>query len=140
MKTKLVIAAVLSLCVSHVILAEDSCIVIGYHEPNSQVYDGPTFCTNVTIKNINVRGPLQVNHCNMTGLTKVSGPLNAANTQFDHIKIKSHFSSMTVVLKNQSIDHGGLLFQGSSGYYHLDSTSKIIGHVVNGSPASAVKK
>lgn len=140
MKTKLIAAGILSLCVSHVVLADDACIVIGYHEPNSQIYDGPTFCTNVTIKNIDVRGPLQVNHCKMIGLTTVSGPIDASNTQFDNIQINSHFSSMTATLKNQSTDNGNLVFQGSSGYYSVDKTSKIVGHVVNGNPVSSVKK
>lgn len=140
MKTKLIVAAILSLCVSHGVLAEDACIVIGYHEPNSQIYDGPTFCTNVTIKNIDVRGPLQVNHCHMIGLTMVSGPITAANTRFDNIQINSHFSSMTATLKNQSIDNGDLVFQGSSGYYSVDKTSKIVGSIVNGSPLPSVKK
>lgn len=140
MKTKLIAASVLSLCVSHAVLADDSCIVIGYHEPNSQIYDGPTFCTNVTIKNIIVRGPLQVKNCKMIGLTTVSGPIDATNTHFDNIQINSHFSSMTATLKNQSIDAGNLVFKGSSGYYSIDATSKIVGRVVNGSQIPSVKK
>lgn len=140
MRTKLIAVSILSLCLSCAISAEDACIVIGYHEPNSQIYDGPTFCTNVTIKNIDVRGPLQVNHCNMTGLTKVHGPLNANNTQFDNIQIDSHFSRMSAVFKNQSVDRGDLIFQGASGYYYIDSSSKILGHIVNGKPKTAVKK
>jgi hypothetical protein len=139
MKTRLIVLGILSFALSSAALAQDACIVIGYHEPNSQIYDGPTFCKNVTIKNIDVRGPLQVNHCKMLGLTKVHGPLTATQTQFNHIQIDSHFTSMTVTFKNQSIDYGDLIFQGSRGDYQLDSSSKILGRIINGQSKISAK-
>lgn len=140
MKTKYIIAGVLSLFLSHAVLAEDSCIVIGFHEPNSQIYDGPTFCTNVTIKNIVVRGPLTVTHSKLIGSTTVSGPIKASHTQFDQITVKNLFSKMIVRLKDASVDKGDLVFSGSSGFYDLDRTSIVCGKIVNGTPyPSSVK-
>ncbi|EKD92254.1 MAG: hypothetical protein ACD_29C00097G0002 [uncultured bacterium] len=140
MKKSLIAAGILSLFLSHGILAEDVCTVIGFHEPNSQTYDGPTFCSGVTINNIIVRGPLHVDNSTMTGKTQVSGPLFATHTLFDEINIKNDYSQMLVSLKNQTEDRGDLVFEGESGFYKLDNTSNVFGRIVNGSPSPIAKK
>lgn len=136
MKKRILISGcIASLFLSCSVLAHDSCTVIGYHEPGTQTYDGPTFCDHVTIKNIIVRGPLHVAHSRMRGMTEVSGPIFAKNTVFDNITVENNFSHMLVVLKNTTLDKGNLDFQGESGFYRLDNTSNICGKVINGSIA-----
>ncbi len=122
------------LFLSQPILADDACIVIGFHEPNSQTYDGPTYCSSVTIKNIIVRGPLHTDHAVMLGTTQVDGPLFSKSTLFNTIQIKSPFSQMKVRLQDHTIDKHNLIFEGASGLYHVDHSSNIEGKVINGNP------
>lgn len=140
MKRSFIAVGVLSVFLSQAVLAHDACIVIGYHEPHTQIYDGPTFCTNVSIHNIDVRGPLTVSGSRMYGTTKVSGPVSASYTCFDQIHVKNNGSQNLVTISNNSIVKGDLVFEGDAGIYSLDSTSVIYGNVVNGSPSKTKVK
>ena len=132
--------SVFSIALSHAALAHDACTVIGFHEPHTQIYDGPTFCTNVSIHNIDVRGPLTISGSRMYGTTKVSGPVTASYTCFDRIDVKNNGSQNHVILSDDSVIKGNLVFEGEAGIYTLDNTSVIYGNVINGSPSQTKVK
>lgn len=116
---------------SHNALAHDVCI--GTRLPHTQTYEGPTFCTDVSIHNLVVNGPLTVSGSRLYGITKVSGPITATYTCFDHIHETQGGLPNLVSITGNSIVKGCLIFEGARGVYQLDSTSFIYGGVTNGS-------
>lgn|SRR3990167_1075120 len=130
MKIKKLIFGLLFAFSAHAVYADD-CIVLGYHEPGTQTYFGPTWCTGKSIKDIIVRGPLSTTHSILTGLTNISGPIDSRSTTFHSIKEKN-LTSESISLKNISIVNGDIVFVGPPGTVYLDHSSSISGKVVNG--------
>lgn len=113
-------------------LAGNDCAVIGFHEPGTHTYDGPTWCEKVSFKDIVVRGPLQVDGSNISGLTDVSGPVTSAGSTLDSIQIENNFSSEKVKLNSNSVVKGNIVFLGPKGTVILDKTSHVSGKIING--------
>lgn len=113
------------------VLAHDVCV--GTRLPHTQTYEGPTFCTDVSIHNLIVNGPLTVSGSRLYGITKVSGPITATYTCFDHIHATQGGLANLVSITGNSIVKGCLIFEGTSGIYQLDNSSFIYGGVTNGS-------
>ncbi len=148
MKKSLIVFSLFSLFLSQGILADDNCIVVGYHEPNTQTYDGPTFCKSVSIKNIIVYGPLTTNQTKLLGKitirgtmtvdqshirgnTTISGPIFSTDSTFQKITVENNYSQGYVTLKN-TIIKGPLVFKGQSGIVCKDNNSMLLGGIVNG--------
>ena len=150
MKTKKLITIILpALFFSHAIFAQDACSVIGYHPPGSQTYNGPTWCNNVSIENIIVHGPLQIQQSTLSGETKVDGPMTVSQTtfsgetniggpitatqsHFNAINERNSFSNQTISLADNSVVNGNIVFTGVMGTVILDKSSTVTGKVVNG--------
>ena len=130
MKRQYRLSICFALLLSPVIFADD-CTVIGYHEPGTQIYDGPTICSNVHINNIDVRGPLIAANSCLLGLTKISGPLSSSNTSFETIEEKN-LTAEKIQLKNASHVSGNITFSLSAGTVYLGKGSWIHGRVING--------
>jgi len=122
----------LSLLVLNEASANDLCSVLGFHEPGTNIYDGPTFCENVTLKNINVRGPLTILKSKITGVTEVSGPLTADQTTFSSIILDNIGTPITVQLKTRSIINKDITFLGIAGKVMIEDGVKIYGKIING--------
>lgn len=120
------------------IYANDACIVIGYHEPGTNTYDGPTYCNNVNISNITVRGPLVASNAIFTGKTDVSGPITVSTTTLDQIVSESNGTPTKVTLKSASTVKGDIDFEGLlPGKVYLESGSHVDGKIINGKILSA---
>lgn len=131
MKIQYVSATLISFMMVHAAIAEDYCSVIGYHEPNTQIYNGPTWCSDVKINNLIVRGPLNVGHSTLCGSTNVSGPIISNNAVFDSLTEKN-LDSEKIYLKHASHVLGNIIFYGPRGKVYLSNTSWIHGKVING--------
>lgn len=122
--------AFLLLFSSQLLFAHDVCV--GTRLPHTQTYEGPTFCTDVSIHNLTVNGPLTVNGSRLYGITKVTGPITAVYTCFDHIHAENGGLQNLVSITGNSIVKGNLIFEGASGIYYLDQSSVIYGNIING--------
>ncbi|OGT26792.1 MAG: hypothetical protein A3I77_08270 [Gammaproteobacteria bacterium RIFCSPLOWO2_02_FULL_42_14] len=111
--------------------AQDDCIVLGFHQPGTQTYEGPTWCEKKSINKIIVHGPLQADQSTLTGDTSVSGPIKSDHTQFDGIKITDQLTTEIVSLTNHSLVKKDLVFNGQKGTVILDKTSKVLGKIIN---------
>ena len=131
MKKRIPIVAVLflSLFLAQNLIAHDVCV--GQSLPHTQTYEGPTTCTDVSIHNLIVNGSLTVSGSRLYGITKVSGPINADYTCFDHIHDYDGGLQNIVTITDHSIVKGNLIFKDNRGFYHLDSTSVIYGNAIN---------
>ena len=131
-KINLISAIIFSCVISSAALADDSCFVIGFHEPHTHTYDGPTFCDKAQFQNITVRGPLQVKNSKILGQITVSGPITASHAWLGAIEINQQFASQKISLKHQSNVHGDIIFLGSPGTVFKSNDSIITGKVING--------
>ena len=122
---------VLTSLLSNSIFADD-CFVIGFHAPNTDIYNGPTFCQNVKLKDIIVYGPLQVKQSAITGNIAVSGPIQSSESQLGFIEIKKQWTSQKITLSHHSVVNGDITFDGKAGRVYLSKDSRINGRVVNG--------
>lgn len=111
---------------------ENNCFVLGIHEPNSNIYDGPTFCENISLPYITVRGPLQMHHTRIDGLVTVSGPFKSNSSFLNNIEIEPQIEAVSVILKNHTIVNGNIKFKGNKGHVYLEN-SIIHGKIINGS-------
>lgn len=109
----------------------DVCSVLGVREPNSNIYDGPTWCQEVHLNEILVRGPFSINDSAISGETEVSGPIQSFKTQFKNIVIDANHTSNKVILKNKSNVSGDVVFKGIKGEVDIDCSSKVKGKIVN---------
>lgn len=132
MKITLIPIIIFSCVISSAILADDHCYVIGFHEPNTHTYDGPTFCNKAQFQDITVRGPLQVKNSEILGQITVSGPIEALNTKLGGIQIKRQFTSQKITLKDHSRVDGNIVFLGLPGVVDKTDDSMITGKVING--------
>lgn len=108
------------------------CAVLGVHEPNSNTYDGPTWCKEVELSNLTVRGPTQIQESCIHGLVDVSGPVNLSQSNISGVLIEDNLSSNTVTISNQTKIIGNIVFLGKTGKVVIDHSSKINGKVING--------
>ena len=132
---KIIFSALLSSFIfSHSVFADNTaCIVIGFHQPGTNTYDGPTFFDQVNLKGIVVRGPFEINQSAITEETDISGPVRSTRTTFDDIVMENNHSPETVYLKQNSLVKNNIVFEGSNrGTVVLDSTSFVKGKVING--------
>lgn len=132
MKIKLIPTIIFSCFISQTILADDNCFVIGFHEPQTHIYDGPTFCNKAQFQDITVRGPLQVKSSEILGQVDVSGPIDASNTKLGAIQINKQFTSQKISLKEHTHVQGDIVFLGLSGVVFKSADSNIAGKVING--------
>lgn len=123
----------LSVLACGMVYANNDCVVIGYHEPGSNTYDGPTYCKNVSVSNIVVRGPLYSTSSVFTGETDVSGPITSNKSIFDHILSEANGSTTKIKLSDASHVKGDIVFKGMlPGIVYLAGGSTVTGKVVNG--------
>ena len=132
MKKQIIFSVCLVLMISHAVWANSDCIVIGFHQPNTNTYMGPTWCNQVNTSNIIVYGPLTSNNSQFSGNSEVDGPLQSTDSCFETIIVKDKFTSQKVVLNSNSQVKGDIQFFGPSGIVYVDHTSKITGKVING--------
>ncbi len=132
MKISFFTIAFIPLFLTHTVLAMDQCSVLGFHQPGTQTYDGPTWCEQVNIKNIIVRGPLQIMQSVMTGSPNVSGPITSSDSRCSSITEENNLTKEIITLKNASIVSGNIIFKGVFGSVVLSQDSKILGRVING--------
>jgi hypothetical protein len=111
---------------------DGSCTVIGVHEPNSNIYDGPTFCGDISLSYLTVRGPAVLNQTTVTGTTDISGPLSTASARLKDVTLEAQGSAIDIVLKNGTAVSGNITFVGKPGIVYLESGSTISGFVNNG--------
>jgi len=111
--------------------AANTCSVLGAHEPNTNVYDGPTWCEYVNLDSIIVRGPFSANHTKVLGKTDISGPVQSGDSQFQDVIIHSSLSRTKVILSQNTTVNGDLVFEGVKGRVYIDKTSKVTGKIVN---------
>jgi len=126
------IVGIFLITVSFSALAANNCSVIGFHEPGTHTYDGPTWCEKVNFDNVIVRGPLQVDSSRIGGLVDVSGPVTASKSQFNSIQIENNFTAEKITLNNNTEVKGNIVFLGPKGTVMIDPTSKVIGSIING--------
>lgn len=132
MKIKSITSIIFSFMLSSHILADENCFVIGFHEPHTHTYDGPTFCNKAQFQNIIVHGPLQIKNSDIQGDIDVSGPIDASNSSLGSIQINKQWTSQKVTLKNHTTVHGNVIFIGFPGTVYKSDDSIITGKVING--------
>lgn len=110
---------------------DGTCSVLGYHEPGTNTYDGPTFCSHTTLSSINARGPLQLEQTKITGKTDVSGPIKAKKSNLQDVVLENNLSVETVTLSDNTTVNGDITFLGREGIVYLENGSTIKGKVVN---------
>ena len=150
---KKIVGCVAILAVTSSVFA-DNCFVVGYHNPNTNVYDGPTFCGNGAEQGIDVNGVLTSSGTAFTGDVTVMGPLQATNSEYQNISIatdQAHLVSTKVdnidVLVNQGspqqsvyLNNGtsvsSITFDQGTGLVYVDATSSV-GQVTGGTVISA---
>ncbi len=132
MKIKLIPTFIISFIISSSALADNNCFVIGFHEPHTHTYDGPTFCNKARFQDITVHGPLQIKYSEILGQINVSGPINVSSAKLGAILINKQFSSQKISLKNGSSVRGNIVFLGSPGVVFKSADSTIAGKVING--------
>lgn len=111
---------------------DGTCAVLGYHEPGTNVYDGPTFCSNTALSYITVRGPFQLEQTKITGKTDVSGPIKANGSTLQEVVLENNMSVETVTLSGSTTVNGNITFLGMEGVVYLENGSTIKGKVING--------
>ena len=150
MKKLFILSALLSLSMlGH---ADADCNVIGFHQPGTYVYSGPTTCDLVNLPSITVHGTLTVSSSSIAGIstvrgvltatgstfsgvTEVSGPIDSSGSVFSSISITDNHSPDTITLSNSTIVKGDITFQGgisSNNKVIVESGSKLYGKVNNG--------
>ena len=123
----------LGLIASNGARAEDLCFVLGFHEPGTHTYDGPTFCQFINMNNILVRGPLNASQSVISGTSDISGPINSIKSEFNKIISEDNGSSEKITLKQSSVVDHDIVFEGKKpGLVEIDGSSKVNGKVVNG--------
>ncbi|OGT45648.1 MAG: hypothetical protein A3E82_09145 [Gammaproteobacteria bacterium RIFCSPHIGHO2_12_FULL_38_11] len=131
MKSRVIAFALFSAFLMQGALAEDQCIVLGFHEPHTQIYDGPTWCRGVYIKNIVVHGPFRAMRSTFTGTATVSGPMRSDDSIFDSVTENSATAEKIKLCHNSKIK-GNADFQGPAGEVIVSVTSSVDGKVING--------
>lgn len=130
-KITLYSVAAIAALISYNASASNSCSVLGVHEPNTNIYDGPTWCENTRLNEIIVRGPLSVSHTKVNGSTEVSGPIQSKYSCFKNIIIHSSYSHQKVILSQGTKVDGNIIFKGVRGKVFIDKSSKVDGHIIN---------
>jgi len=123
--------ALIACLLSYNAAAANNCSVLGVHEPNTNIYDGPTWCENTKLSNLIVRGPLSISHSNVLGTTDISGPVQSKNATFHKVVIHSSLSQQKVILSQKTTVNGDLIFVGVRGKVFVDKSSKVTGKIVN---------
>lgn len=110
------------------------CVVLGFHEPHTNIYDGPTWCGQVSLSNIDVRGPLQLKGTSISGKTDVHGPLTLIGANIHNVYLHKQLTPVKVNVENGTTVAGNVTFSanGPAGIVYLHSGSSISGRVVNG--------
>ena len=111
---------------------DGTCIVVGYHQPGTNIYDGPTTCGDFSLSNIVVHGPLKLSQTTITGETNVSGPMTTSGATLSNVVMNDHSSHETVTLQANTKVNGDITFKGSAGTVYLSGGSSISGKVING--------
>lgn len=111
---------------------DGSCFVVGIREPNTNIYNGPTFCNEINLSYLTVRGPLQLDKTKVTGKTTVHGPLKANGANLDNVFIANDFTAETVTLQEGSKVNGDITFMGRAGVVYLEKNAVVKGRVING--------
>lgn len=111
---------------------DQACAVLGVREPNTNIYDGPTWCPNYSLSYLTVRGPLELDKTQVTGLTDVSGPVKLNGAVIGDLLLEKQLTAEQVNIQDNSIVNGDIHFLGKSGEVYLQSGSIIKGSVING--------
>lgn len=133
------------MCAAVMAESSEACYVVGFHDPHTHVYNGPTICPNITLSSLTVRGPLQLNQTTIKGLTTVSGPIKAKGAKPQDIIVNENLTIGKVVLQSASTVYGNIEFKGKEGVVYLEAGSFVKGKVINGkivnqeSPAEGVQ-
>ncbi|EKD92338.1 MAG: hypothetical protein ACD_29C00054G0003 [uncultured bacterium] len=148
----LILNSVFLLSAMSATLVNADCSVIGFHQPDSFIYNGPTTCDIVNLPEIIVHGTLFISSSTISGNTIIRGLLNATgatlsgNTEvsgsivssgsvFSNINITDNHSPDTITLSNNSIVSGDITFEGGipgNNKVIIESNSKLHGKVNNG--------
>jgi hypothetical protein len=118
---------------------------------NDVIVKGPLTMTYASVNDIEVKGPLNVNSSTVKGLASVDGPVEATRSTFEKDvfsasnfvmlsssqvvgKVTEKSSDEKAILKmtDKSIISGNVEFSGQTGQVILDSQSKVMGTVING--------
>ncbi len=114
-------------------IADDLCTVVGFHKPGTFEYNGPTWCSAVTLPTIVVHGPLTITGSSISGNAEISGPVTASGGIFSDITIANNHSHNIVSLSDGSIVKNNITFETEMpGTVVIDSSSKIEGKIING--------
>ena len=132
MKRELILSLFSVVLITQSIFASNNCTVIGVHEPNSNVYDGPTWCDSVILPDITVRGPLTITGSKIAGKMSVSGPVKSSHSSIESITIESNFSQNKIILETGTTISKNIVFKGIKGIVYRDKTSCVNGHIING--------
>jgi hypothetical protein len=115
----------------HTVSFADDCFVIGFHQPGTTIYNGPTICKGVKTNNLTVYGPLSISDSTVAKTITVSGPVDSVHATLGDITIRPQFYSQSVTLKGTVVS-GNIHFEGKPGLVVLDKNSSIRGQVING--------
>lgn len=132
MQRKLIATFILFSLTGQAVFSESTCSVIGIHEPNSNIYDGPTWCEHVHLSDLDIRGPLIIDDSKIDTQVIVSGPIKSSDTSMQSIQIKNNLSKNKITLVNGTKVFGNIEFKGVKGVVYIDQKSKIIGRIING--------
>lgn len=136
LKTAIVTSIILMSCGTSALAnntnIDPGCAVLGIREPNTNIYDGPTWCPNYTLSYLTVRGPLQLDQTQVNGLTDVSGPVKSSGAILQDLLLEKQLTPVQVTLQSNSVINGNIRFLGKTGEVFLESGSIIKGEVING--------
>jgi len=133
MRKTLILSSLLALGICNGGLANDVCSVSGYHKPGTYEYNGPTVCDLINFPTIIVHGPLTITGSSISGEAQVSGPIHSSGSIFSSITIENNHSPDKIYLNDNSVVKHDITFVSEiPGKVYIDSTSKVEGHVNNG--------
>lgn len=134
MKTYIALStALLGACTfAHAATDEALCNVVGYHEPHSNIYNGPTECGNISLSTLTVHGPLHLDHTRVQGRTEISGPLLATAARLQDVIIKPQLTATQINLEKFTTVEGQITFEGKAGTVYLQKGSTLSKPVING--------
>lgn len=132
----LIISSVIFSCALVSASFADDCFVIGFHEPHTHIYNGPTFCNQVKLKGLTVYGPLQVKNSVISGEINVSGPIAAEQSKLGNLTVQKQLTAQKIKLSDHTVVDGDITFIGKPGSVFLNSHSTVNGKVINGAVIS----
>lgn len=126
-------------------------LTMNHTNVNNITVAGSLTMTYGNANDINIKGPLHINSSTIKGLASVEGPVEATRSTFEKDvfsasnfvmlsssqivgKVTEKSSNEKAILKmtDKSIISGNVEFSGQAGQVILDSQSKVMGSVVNG--------